>query len=355
MDSSDLTYGAYEHPSAWRGESMRDRSSEWVVSLDEQDNDALHAAVRTARAAGLSIPSLRESDVDLGPLRDKLRTVRREILCGRGFVLLRGFDIDRYALEDAALAYWCIGAHLGKGAAQNAQGDLLGHVANLGVDYRTDARVRGYQTRLRLPYHNDAMDIVGLLCLRPARTGGLSRIVSSTAIHNELMRQRPDLLRLAHEDFFFDRRGEAPEGKPPCYRGPLFSRCDGQLFGRYNRAYIESAQRFAEVPRLSDAQLELLDLIDRLCSDESMHLSMELSRGDMQFISNYTTLHSRTDYEDDPDPRLQRHLLRLWLNTGHFKRLPPSYEDRYEDMAAWQKRPRPPIFDLSVVQAELAH
>ena len=160
---------------------------------------------------------------------------------------------------------------------------------------------------------------------------------------------------MVFEAFYFDRRGEAPEGNEPYCRGPLFALFGEQLFGRYNRAYIESAQRFAEVPRLSAAQVELLDLVDRLCNDAAMHLSMELARGDMQFISNYTTLHSRTDYEDDPDPRLRRHLLRLWLNTGHFARLPPSYEDRYEDMAAWQKKPRPPIFDLSAVQAELAH
>lgn len=331
------------------------QSGEWIVTLDSQDNDLLHRAVRKARAAGLGIPVLSRPDVDLGSLGVKLQAVRQEILEGRGFVLLRGFDIDRYALEDAALAYWCIGTYLGRGVAQNAQGDVLGHVTNVGADYRTDPRARGYQTRQSLPYHNDAGDIVGLLCIHPARAGGVSRIVSSTALHNELLRQRPDLLRLAYADFFFDRRGEAPEGKPPYYPGPLFSRLGPHLFGRYNRAYIESAQRFADVPRLSGTQIELLDWMDRQCNDETMHLSMELARGDMQFISNYTTLHSRTDYEDDPDPRLRRHLLRLWLNTGFFQRLPPSYEDRYEDMTVWQKNPRPPIFDASVIQAELAH
>lgn len=344
----------YEHPSAWRGDTMKSRD-DWIVQLDSADNEALRQGVLAARSTGLGIPSLCSGDVDLKSLRVKLNAVRQEIVNGRGFVLLRGFDIEQYTLEEAALAYWCIGAHLGTGAAQNAQGDLLGHVANLGVDYRSDPRVRGYQTSLRLPYHNDAMDVVGLLCLRPARNGGLSRVVSSTAIHNELLAQRPDLLRLAYEDFYFDRRGEAPEGKLPYYRGPLFSWAGGRLFGRYNRTYIESAQRFPEVPRLTDAQIELLDEMDRLCSDENMYLSMAFGRGDMQFISNYTTLHSRTDYEDDPDPRLRRHLLRLWLNTGLYQDLPAAYADRYEDMAVWQKRPRPPIFDLSLEQSELAH
>ena len=141
----------YEHASAWRGETMS-RSSEWIVRLDAQDNEVLHRAVCDARSAGLGIPGLRRSDVDLGPLGAKLQAVQQEILQGRGFVLLRGFDIDRYALQDAALAYWCIGAYLGQGAAQNAQGDVLGHVTNLGADFQTDPRARGYQTRQRLPY-----------------------------------------------------------------------------------------------------------------------------------------------------------------------------------------------------------
>lgn len=349
-----LNKQAYEHASAWRGETMR-ASSEWIMTLDQEDNAELRRAVQTARSRGLGIPRLCKADVELEGLRPKLYALQQEILQGRGFVLLRGLDIDQYTLEDAALAYWCIGAHLGHGAAQNAQGDLLGHVTNLGADYKTDPRARGYQTRQSLPYHNDAMDVVGLLCVHPAQSGGTSRIVSSTAIHNELLRQRPDLLRVAYSDFYFDRRGEAPENKLPYYQGPLFARSGEHLFGRYNRAYIESAQRFPEVPRLSGAQTELLDLMDALCNDEAMHLSMELARGDMQFISNYTTLHSRTDYEDGPDPQLRRHLLRLWLNTGFFKSLPPSYEDRYEDMAAWQKNPKPPIFNLSAVHAELAH
>jgi hypothetical protein len=347
-------FAACEHPSVWTGEAMA-RSREWMVVMDTQDNEILHAQVLAARRRGLGIPSLRASDVALGPLADKLRGMQREIVDGRGFVLLVGFDIDRYALEDAALAYWALGMHLGSGAAQNAQGDLLGHVTNLGVDYRTDPRVRGYQTCLKLPYHNDAMNIVGLLCVHPAQSGGISRIVSSTAIHNEVLRLRPDLMPLAYADFHLDRRGEAPAGKPEFYAAPFFSRLDGRLFCRYNRSFIVSAQRHAEVPRLTPPQLELLDLIDALCDDPRMHLSMELQRGDMQFISNYTTLHSRTVYEDGPDFERRRYLLRLWLDTGLIPRLPAAYEERYSDMRAWLAQPQPPIFDLSAVRAELAH
>ncbi len=330
-------------------------TTEWIVTLDDSENDILHRAVQQARRQGLGIPRLRASDLALGSLADKLKLIQREVMSGRGFVLVEGFDIDRYTLADAALAYWGIGMHLGSGVAQNAQGDLLGHVTNLGVDHRTDPRARGYQTRLRLPFHNDAMDIVGLMCVYPAHNGGTSRIVSSTTIHNEVLRLRPDLMPVACADFQIDRRGEAPEGKREYYSGPMFSRLDGRLFCRYNRGYIESAQRLSEVARLSAEQIELMDLIDSLCNDPELHLSMELKRGDMQFISNYTTLHSRTDYEDGPNSERRRYLLRLWLETGLLARLPPSFEERYADMREWQRHPKPPIFDLSAVHTELAH
>ena len=350
----DLPSTPYRHPSAWRGSEMRERP-DWIWRLSDAENDGLHRAVQGARQRGLGIPRLSAADFPLGAMERRLKEVRDEVTRGRGFVLVKGFDIERYALADAALAYWGMGMHMGRGAAQNAQGDLLGHVTNLGVDYRTDPHVRGYQTRLGLPFHNDAMDIVGLLCVHPGKVGGESLVVSSTTLHNEVLRRRPDLLAVGFQGFYMDRRGEAPAGKLPYYVGPTFNRVGAQLLCRYNRGYIESAQRFPEVPRLTPQQIEFLDLMDSLCADPELQLSMSLERGDMQFISNYTTLHSRTEYEDDPDPQKRRYLLRLWLDTGLYADLPPSYRDRYEDMRLWQQDPKPPIFDLSAVRTELAH
>jgi hypothetical protein len=341
-------------PSAWVGRDLRDPDA-WTMRLDARDNDELRAAVAYAKARGAGIPALTRAGFPLPGLGPRLAAMLDEVMDGRGFVLVRGFEIDRMPVQDAALAYWGIGAHLGTGRAQNAQGDLLGHVTDLGVDYRADSNVRGYQTRLVLPFHNDALDVVGLLCLQPAREGGLSRIVSTTAIHDALLERRPDLLHTLYQPFWLDRRGEAPEGKPPCYAGPCFERFEGRMFCRYNRSFIESAQRFPEVPRLTDAQRAALDAVDALCADPDLHLDMSLQPGDMQFISNYTTLHSRTAYVDWPERERRRYLLRLWLDTGRIASLPPSYRDRYEDMAIWQRAPRPPIFDLSARRAELAH
>ena len=341
-------------PSAWKGSELRDPDA-WTLRLSARDNAELRVALAHAKSRGADIPQLTAADFPLPGLAPRLAALLDEVMDGRGFVRIAGFEINTLDVADAARIYWGIGAHLGVGRAQNAQGDLLGHVTDLGLDYRQDVQVRGYQTRLVLPFHNDAMDVVGLMCLHPAKSGGLSRIVSSAAIHDAVLERRPDLLRVMVEPFAFDRRGETPAGKRPYYVGPFFERLDGRFFGRYNRTFVESAQRFDEVPRLSAAQRECLDLIDALCADPDLHLDMELRAGDMQFISNYTTLHSRTEYDDWPERERRRYLLRLWLDTGRIARLPASYQDRYDDMAQWQLKPQPPIFDLSARRSELAH
>lgn len=345
---------AFHHPSAWRGPDMLPRD-DWLVHLDAADCAELEAALAQVKARGIGIPALSKKDFPIPGVARKLAGVLAELEDGRGFALLHGLPVERYSTADAALMYWGIGAYFGPGFAQNAQGDMLGHVRDLGADWRSDMKARGYQTRFGLPFHNDSTDVVGLLCLRKAKSGGSSLIVSSTAVYNEILARRPDLARVLAEPFCVDRRGEESAGQKPYYVTPTFNWFRGRMFNRYNRTYIESAQRFAEVPRLTPLQVEALDLMDALCRDPAFHLNMQFEPGDMQFVCNYVVLHSRTDYEDHPEPERKRHLLRLWLRTPGFAELPPALADRNADMLAWQKTPKAPVFDLSEIVAELAH
>lgn len=345
---------ACEHPSVWRGPDMADRT-DWIVTLDDGDVAELEGALAAARAAGVRIPALTKDHFPVPRVAAKMDRVRHLLEDGAGFALMRGLPRERYTKADAALIYWLVGAQLGPAFAQNAHGEMLGHVRDLGADTRTDHRARGYQTKLRLPFHNDSTDVVGLLCLQKSRSGGASRIVSSGAVHNEILTRRPDLWTALCEPFCVDRRGEESPGQHPWYVTPCFVRFEGRLFVRYNRTYIEAAQRFPQVPRLTGAQREALDLMDALCDDPAFCLDMQFEPGDMQFICNYTVLHSRGQYEDWPEPERKRHLLRLWLRTPGFARLPPQFADRNADMLAWQQHPREPVFDVSEIVAELAH
>jgi hypothetical protein len=325
------------------------------MELADAEVDELSGALEKAKAKGLAIPALRAADFPLPRLQPKIEVIKREMAYGRGFVLLRGLPIQRLSKADAALMYWGLGAHLGPAFAQNAQGDVLGHVRDIGVDWTTNMKARGYQTHMRIPFHNDSTDVVGLLCLCKAREGGESQIVSSTALYNEFLDRRPDLLQEMMRPFCVDRRGEESVEQKPYYVQPCFTFVEGRLFVRYNRTFIESAQRFPEVPRLTAAQMEALDLMDELCADPDIRLDMAFEPGDVQFVCNYTVLHSRNHFQDWPELARRRHLLRLWVNVPGFERLPKPFLDRNADMLAWQKNPRPPVFDGSLADAELAH
>ena len=298
--------------------------------LVEYNAGTAHLAASQPDAAQLLEQAAKHAPPELAA--DALYNLGNARLRLHGSIALARFDVPEATKADAALLYWIIGTQIGKAYAQNAHGDVLGHVRDLGADFRTNSKARGYQTRMHLPFHADSTDVVGLLCLNKSKSGGASRIVSSTAIYNEMLARRPDLWALMCETFCLDRRGEEPAGQKPYYTSPCFQTYEGRVFVRYNRTYVESAQRFDGVPQLTAAHREAFDLMDALCNDPAFYLDMEFEPGDMQFVSNYTVLHSRAAYEDWPEPERKRHLLRLWLNTPGFARLPPSYADRSGDI-----------------------
>ena len=227
--------------------------------------------------------------------------------------MVSGLPVERWTPEEAERFFWCVGLHMGKPGTQNVHGDLLGHVTDTG-DAIDDPYVRLYRTAADIAYHCDAADVVGLLCLRSARNGGASRVVSSVSVYNALLEIRPDLARRLYEPFLLDIRNEDSSGTlrhipvTPCrYYG-------GRLSTFYHSDYFRSVVRHEDVPPLSQEDAELLDLYEELANDPSLYVEMELLPGDIQWLSNHTILHSRTAYEDWPDPELRRHLLRLWLS-----------------------------------------
>ena len=316
----------FDNPQAWRGPEMAARS-DWIHAFTPAELAELDAVVRDADAGGRDLLALHVEDFPLPSLRARLESVRRELLHGRGFHLFRGIPVERYTTRQSAIAYWALGTHLGEPVSQNGKGHVLGHVANLGLNY-ADPEVRGYQTAARLPYHTDSSDLVGLLCLRTSRSGGLSSIVSSTTIWNEIVRTRPDHARTLLGAFHRTRWGEIPEQQQKWSASPIFAPCDGRMFASYVRSAIVKAQAMPEVPRLTAAQIEALDHLDALAGDPALHLDMVLQPGDVQLLSNHHVLHSRTAYEDWPEPGRRRHLLRLWLACDDGPRLPEAMAGR---------------------------
>lgn len=316
-----------EHRSAWYGPEVA-RRHDWIERLSEKEIEEVELAFRQVDAKQIDFASLSAEDVPLPTLAPRLQRMLDEVLNGRGFILLRGLPVERWTRREAALAFLALGVHLGKLRMQNAEGHLLGHVKDLGRS-SDDPNTRIYQTRERQTHHTDSCDVVGLLCLHGAKSGGLSSLVSSTTIFNEMRRRRPDLLQVLLEPIETDRRGEVPQGCKPYFTIPVFNYHAGLVSAIYQRQYIESARRFPDVPPLTTLQIEALDLFDELANDPQLNLMMELQQGDIQLVHNHTILHDRTAFEDYPEPERKRHLLRLWLAPLGARSLPEVYADRF--------------------------
>jgi hypothetical protein len=306
---------------AWRGSEMQ-ASDEWLLPLTATHVDELLTAVAGPASSARALTEVGRDDIVLPTLGPALEAVLDELVDGRGFVLLRGLPIEQLSATEAELVFWAIGLHLGIPIPQNDAGELLVHVRDDGLDF-ANPTVRGYQTRQRLDYHSDSSDIVGLLCRHPAKTGGVSTIVSSTAVHDEVQRRRPDLAALLREPWWFDRRkGDTPEN---FFQRRICAYADDRLVTHYGRAHIESAVRGPGVPELTATQIEALDLVDELTNSPEFVLNMSFRVGDVQFLNNYLVLHARTDYEDWPEPERKRDLLRLWLTVRRPLDLPPDF------------------------------
>lgn len=312
---------------AWRGADLA-RSRDWVRVLEPAELGELEEAARAVRAAGRPLDSVGSEDFPLPRLAAGLEEVREELLHGRGFLVLRGLRVaDRPAAETATL-FWGIGAHLGAALPQNARGDLIGHVRDEGRDGR-DPAARIYQTNERQGWHTDSADFAALLCVRPAREGGKSSLVSAPALHDALLERSPELLPRLFEPFCTDHRGEHRPGAPPYFTAPVLSWHAGELSVLYQRRYIESAQRFGGVPRLTAEQVAALDAFDALADDPALHLTFDMRPGDVLALHNHQLLHDRAAFVDWPETGRRRHLLRLWLCPPAGRPLPDCFAERF--------------------------
>lgn len=324
-------------PALWYGPDLA-RRTDWLRPLTDREVAALAAASARLTEGDRDLATIGADDFADPALDPLVADIRAAVLQGRGFILLRGVPVDRWSRRQAAAAYLGLGARLGEAVSQNAMGHVLGHVKDIGGDYAQPTH-RGYQTAARLPYHCDASDVVGLLCLQPSKSGGKSSLASSWALFNEMLARHPALLPELLAPVYRDRRGEVPEGADPWYAVPVFNPMPGGgLVATYVRSTMRKAQRFPEVPRSTPALEAACDALDALAEDPAIHLDMDFQPGDIQFVSNHWIMHSRTGFEDFSEPEKRRHLFRLWLACPDGPALPEAYTRAWQGATA-QGRP----------------
>jgi hypothetical protein len=307
--------------SAWMAGNLR--QEDWLIQLTQAEIAALDDALTAVKAKGLAAETFGRDAFPLPGMADTLARLRDAVCDGPGFAVLRGLPAARYDTDDLLTLFWGFGMHFGRPVSQNSYGDVLGHVFDQGVKMG-EGQVRGYQTSQNLRFHTDRADLTLLLCLRPAMRGGRSSVVSSIAIHNAILERHPDYLPPFYTGYPIVHVEEG--GESETRRVPVFSLADGVLSCGIQRNTVETAIRKGALP-VSAHERAALDCFDSLANDPDFRIDMDLQAGDIQLCNNYTVMHARTAYEDDPDPALKRRLARLWLGFDTPRPIAPHFAD----------------------------
>ena len=315
-------------PAAWRAADIA-APANWLRPLTDPETESLTTMLQAVKATGKPTLHLTRHDVPLGALAPVLHDLTHQLEHGIGFQTLRGFPADHLTPEDNRLLFWAIGTHLGVARPQGKASQLMSDVRAAGGEYR-GVGGRGYNTNAELDYHVDGADIVALYCLQTAKSGGLSRVASSVAIHNEILRRDPALVSRLYQPFPWNRQNEEAEDESPFYMAPIYSLRDGHFAARYIRNHIRASQLRTDTPRLTPDDHRALDIIQDLAETDAFRFDMVLERGDMQFVNNHVLVHSRTHFEDHQEPGRQRHLLRLWLSVPNARPLCDTLRDAYK-------------------------
>ena len=239
-------------PAGWTSEGLA-ADGDWVYALSDTEADEIRAAVADVERRGFDILQIGRGDVTMPQFDAGLAALYDELLEGRGFVLIRGVPISDFTKAQAAVAFWIVGTRFGHALSQNGKGHMLGHVKDFGGDY-ADPNVRGYQTSAEMSYHSDQCDYVALMCMHPAKRGGVSHIASLVTIYNEMLRTAPELVEALIGEFYLTRHGEIPPGEPPWYKLPIFSFHEGYFSGRGAGIHVIKAQDLPGVPSFTDVQ-----------------------------------------------------------------------------------------------------
>ena len=329
----------------WQGRDMVE-SARWIRDLPQDVLAEIDAALDRVRRRQIGWNAITRTDFPLSRTVDLLAEVAAELETGCGMIKLRGLPVARYSDHDLRRIWFGLGAHLGRPVFQNCRGELMRDIRDEGADvgqrYGQIAAEGGerppflssYARTLSngaLRFHTDRCDVVGLLCVRQARSGGVSKLCSSPAVHNAMLARRPDLVEALYRDIWRSRLGEEAGGEKIAYPLPIFGARDGSFTSHYSLTYIEAAQLMANVPKMTSEEREAIVLLMALA--EELSFEMTLAPGDIQLLNNHVIYHGRTPFEDDPAAGRDRLLLRLWLSMPNSRGLPRGHEVLWRSIA----------------------
>ena len=340
-------------PSVWQGKNI-ENSTRWIRAFTPDQVDELEAALKAVK--GMPWQDITREDFPLATLGDLLDDIADELENGCGIMKLKGFPVANHSEDDLRRMYWGLGTHLGRPVFQNRSGELMRAIRDEGAhvgrtygqtkDQTGSTFLSSYARTLTnggLRFHTDRTDVVGLLCVRQAAKGGVSTLASTPAIHNAILAKRPDLLDALFTDYWRSRFGEEGTGKEgssttrsTAYPLPIFGVRDGKFTSHYSLTFIEAAQLAPDIPKLTAAQKDAIDML--MATAQELCFEMTLEPGDLQLINSHVTYHGRTPFEDDATSGHDRLLLRLWLSMPNNRPLPEGHEVLWRHIEPGQVR-----------------
>ena len=321
-----------DHPAVWHSSELFNRP-DWLVTLEGSEIDDVETALRQVERAGLDSEQITAATFPLPNLSMRLGSIRDSLENGSGATLIRGFPIDRYSRRECEKIFFGLMCQVGTPVSQSAEGARLFHVRD---ERHGDAsmKTRGPNTNKGLSFHSDRCDVISFLCLRQAQFGGENQLVSSLALYNHVKEQRPDLLKVLMEPFYYKRHNVDTGNELAYCQQPIFSFHEGHFAANLLRVLIDRAYQSPEIPNMSESQREALDYVEQLASAPEFHATFSQQRGDILLINNFVLLHRRTAFEDHPSVNLRRHLLRIWLSVPNSRPLSPWFAGNYGATAA---------------------
>lgn len=263
----------------------------------------------------IKIPN--EDPNDFKFLKEYVKTLKNKILInGCGFFVINGHELSNLSLDEKRSIYVIISKIIGKLLEQNKDHEKVVMIKDLGKTMKTGARY--HHTNEGGSYHTDGShifknppDYVGLLCINPAKSGGVSKFMSAYTIHNKLLKKQK-LQKILYEKFHHDKKNENVGEENATRFEPIFQFVNNELKFKYQRELIFTGHEKAKQP-LTQIQIQAIKFLEEILSNSDQVTAYTLKSGDMMFSNNRWLIHDRTLFEDFEDEKLKRLLLRTWI------------------------------------------
>jgi hypothetical protein len=301
---------------AWTRADVRE--SDYRVTLSAEARRELLEAAATLRRQPVPLLALRADSLDLPACRAAMAEVRAMLSDGLRFAVLDRLPIEQLTLDEAKALYWMLSSMLARPVAQKLDGTIVYDVHDTGKQALPGSGVRPDKTNIELHFHNDNSynfmmpEVVGLLCVRQARDGGMSRVMSFATVYNALRERHREVLPRLYEPFCFDRQHEFHPGEPETFSAPLFIRDGERLKARMSLHQIRGGYAL-QGRGMDNETTAAVEAIRDVFADETLQYQFRLNEGEVQYVANREIGHSRTAFHDFEEVGRRRLLVRLWL------------------------------------------